>query len=530
MSSVPTPDFRILFESVPGLYLVLSPDFTIVAVSDAYLSATMTTRAAIVGRDIFDVFPDNPAEPEATGTRNLRASLVRVLEHRRPDTMAVQKYDIRRPEAEGGGFEERYWSPVNSPVLEKNGAVAYIIHRVEDVTEVVRLEREGTTLAAAGRAKDAFLTRVSNELRAPLTPIFGWTRLLRDTGLNPQQTAHALDVIDRSIEAQQRLIEELIDVSRAMSGTIRLDVAPLRLADILDAAIDTLRPAADARAVRITASAAQDDQLTAMGDPYRLHQAVWHLLSNAVKFTPSGGRVEVSLSRESGAALITVQDSGEGLDPQALARVFEPFPDAGSTHDRPGLGVGLNIARHLVELHGGTIAADSPGRGYGSTFRIRLPLADATVAEGSTQSESGRQQIHAHLDGVTVLVVDDEPDTRDLLIFVLELAGARVSAVESVMAALDAIVRSRPDVVISDIAMPGPDGYALIRELARSPHPPPVIALTAYGNADDPQQMLRAGFRIYLSKPVEPASLVDAVASLARPEAAGRSDLGQASR
>lgn len=546
MSSVPAPDFRSLFEAVPGLYLVLAPDFTIVAASDAYLDATMTTRASILGRNIFDVFPDNPSEPGATGTRNLRASLVRVLEHRRPDTMAVQKYDIRRPDADGGGFEERYWSPINSPVL-KDGTVAYIIHRVEDVTEFVRLEQDGILLTAdgrdldslvkalalrqreteaaraaaetAGRAKDAFLMRVSNELRAPLTPIFGWTRLLRNDSLSPEQTAHALDVIDRGIETQQRLIQDLIDLSRAMSGTIRLDVVPLRVTDVLDAAMETLAPAADARGVRMSA-AEPNRPLIVSADGRRLHQALWHVLSNGVKVTPSGGLVEVSVVHDGATVEIAVRDSGGGIPPDRLSRVFDRFADGDDRQDNPGLGVGLNIARHLVELHGGTIGAESAGPGQGSTIRIRLPLADAAAVVVSAPPKP--QAATTHLQGVTVLVVDDEPDTRDLLTFVLDLAGARVRAVESVAAALDALAEARPDVIISDIAMPGGDGYTLIRKLRRSVDAPPAIALTAYGNPDRPAEILREGFRIYLSKPVEPASLVDAVASLARHEGMAR--------
>ena len=546
MSDLPTPDFRALFESAPGLYLVLTPDLTIVGASDAYLRATMTTRNSIIGRNIFEVFPDNPADPEASGTRNLRASLTRVLQHRRPDTMAVQKYDIRRPDTDGGAFEERYWSPVNSPVL-RGDTVTYIIHRVEDVTEFVRLEQEGVTLAtdekdlgslvkalalrqreteaaraeaeAAGRAKDAFLMRVSNELRAPLTPIFGWTRLLRNGVLDPEKTAHALDVIDRSIEKQQQLIQELIDVSRAMSGTIRLDVIPLRVADVLGSVIDTLRPAAEAGGVQLNILFDSNDSSMAMGDPHRLHQALWHVVFNAVKFTPAGGHVEVDLSHRGMTIEIGVRDSGQGIDPEVLPRVFERFRVADGPHENPGLGLGLNIARHLVELQGGTIQAESAGAGHGSTFCITLPLTDATRdATGGPGTVPQRSTRRINLTGVSVLVIEDEPDTRDLVSFILELSGAHVTSVESAAQAFSAISHSRPDVIISDIALPGMDGYAFLRRLRQSPLAPPVIALTAYGDPDSPEEMLREGFRIFLSKPVDPTSLADAVATLARGE------------
>ena len=292
---LPAPDFRLLFESTPGLYLVLTPEFRIVAVSDAYLQATMTRRESILGRDIFEVFPDNPADPNATGTRNLRASLVRVLEQRRPDVMAVQKYDIRRPDAEGGGFEERYWSPVNSPVMDGD-RVAYIIHRVEDVTEFVRLKQHGE---------------------------------------------------------QYRVTEEL---------------------------------------------------------------------------------------------------------------------------------------------------------------RERAEKIEAEIFQREQQLQDANRQ----LTGVRVLIIDDEQDTRDLLAFLLELSGARVTAVESADAALAAVTRSRPDVIISDIVMPGSDGRAFIRKLRQLPASPPAIALTAYGNPEDPDDLLREGFEVSLAKPIQPAAIVEAVATLGR--------------
>jgi signal transduction histidine kinase/CheY-like chemotaxis protein len=543
MSGVPTPDFRALFEAAPGLYLVLAPDFTIVAASDAYLHATMTTRQSIVGRNIFDVFPDNPADPDATGTRNLRASLTRVLQHRRPHTMAVQKYDIRRPDGEGGAFEERYWSPINSPVL-RGDTVAYIIHRVEDVTEFVRLEQEGVALGtdqhdlgslvkalalrqreteaaraeaeAAGRAKDAFLMRVSNELRAPLTPIFGWTRLLRNGALDPEQAAHAIDVIDRGIETQQQMIQQLIDVSRAMSGTIRIDLLRVRLADVLESALDTLRPAAEARGVHLHASFDSNNPLAVMGDEHRLRQALWHVVFNAVKFTPSGGRVEVDLLYGAQFVEIVVRDSGQGIDPQVLPRVFERFRETEAPHDKPGLGLGLNIARHLIELQGGTIRAESAGLGHGSTFRVMLPLADTTaVGSSSPGAVERRPAARIDLTGIGVLVIEDEPDTRDLLSVILELCGARVTSVESAAQAFAAMSHSRPDVIVSDIALPGMDGRAFLRRLRQTPHAPPVIALTAYGNPDDPEEMLREGFKIFLPKPVDPTALAEAVATLA---------------
>ena len=1014
MSTLPNPDFRTLFESAPGLYLVLRPDFTIVAVSDAYLQATMTTRASIAGRNIFEVFPDNPDDPEATGTRNLRASLGRVLENRTRDVMAVQKYDIRRPEAQGGGFEERYWSPVNSPVLH-GGSVAYIIHRVEDVTEFVRLKQHGMkqdrlteelrsradrmeaeiferaqqlqdanrqlrlaneklerrehertllydqlhrldqlktkffanvshelrtplalilgplekflssgdvsagqrralepvaraaqlllkhvndlldvatleaermkvhfakvdlaallrqtagnfdglaqdrgvsyavttpeeviaeidadkvqrilinllsnafkftprggriccelgaaregrggatasitvsdtgpgvpaevrpliferffqaeapttrrfggtglglaiasdfvalhggaitvaetpgggatfvvelparapagtdvkpapaahhlarrasemaadaaltleledgepaaprsssenlrsdaplvlvvednaamnrfiseslgdtyrvetafdgreglekairlcpdivvtdvmmphvsgeqlltelqgrpelrdipvvvltakaddelrvlllrqgasdyltkpvaleemrqrvatlvavkrsrdllreqlathetnleelvkTLAlrqreteaaradaeAASRSKDEFLTTLSHELRTPLTPICGWTRMLRMKTLDDAQTTHALDVIDRSISAQQQTIEELLAVSRALTGKIRLEVRPLQLAGIVHAAVDALRPAAAAKGVEIHVAFAADARVVVVGDPDRLRQALWNVLSNAVKFTAAPGRVDVELTRRDDRAEVVVRDSGEGIEPDVLPHVFERFgqADGTSTRKHRGLGLGLNVARHLLEMHGGTISAASEGRGRGSTITARLPLSTRTPAMPMGDDTAIPRDVTTpvSLAGVTVLVVEDEADTRELLSFLLEWSGARVAAVPSAAAAMEALAIACPDVVISDIAMPDADGFAFIRMLRELPAAPPAIALTAYGGSEDSERILNAGFAHYLLKPVEPAAVVEAVARAA---------------
>ena len=1004
MNGSSTPNFRALFEAAPGLYLVLTPEFTIVAASDAYLQATMTRRESIVGRDIFDVFPDNPEDPEATGTRNLRASLQRVLTNRTPDVMAVQKYDIRRPEI-GGGFEERYWSPVNSPVFDHD-EVAYIIHRVEDVTAFVRLKQQGleqhklteelrtradrmeaeiferaqqlqeanrqlraaneqlahrdeertrlydqlrrhdelktkffanvshelrtplslirgpvenmlgsaalspehrqqlqlvtrnarllekhvndlldiakleaakvqvkyiesdlatlvretagnfdglaaargisyaidapvtlraqidqdkiqrvlvnllsnafkfsphgaritcslraneaqdaavitvsdsgpgvapdvramifdrfyqtedsatrrfggtglglaiakefvslhggtigvrdtagggatfdvavpihapvgvkvdartplshakragelvqevlleiepetttqpplastrstdaplvlvvednaamnrflaqnlapdyrietafngreglqkaflllpdliitdvmmpemsgrqlleqlrgdpecrdipvmiltakaddetrvmllragasdylmkpilvdemrqrvanliavkqagdllreellvkennlvemikllasrrreidaarTEAEAASRAKDEFIARLSYQLRTPLTPVLGWSRLLQSRALDSAQVTHALQVIDRNIQAQQRLVDEVVDVSRTITGNIHLHPRAVELSAVVRSAMQAVKASADSRQVRINLAVESATDVVVRGDPDRLRQVVCSVLSNAVKFTPMGGKVDIDLAATDVHVTIHVTDSGAGIDPTLLPYVFEPIRQAEGVpaRRRSSLGLGLSIARHLVELHGGTISAASAGDGRGSTFSITLPRIHLAADEGPIRmSEAQEQEPASRLDGVRVLVVEDEPDTRELIALLLEWSGAHVSAVDSPAAALNELRRTRPDVVISDIVMPGGDGVAFIRALGDVPSAPPTIALTAYG-FEDSDQFLRAGFDIYLSKPVEPDAVVEAVGRLA---------------
>jgi len=666
--SLPTPDFQVLFESAPGSYLVLTPDFTIVAVSNAYLRATMTKREEILGRGVFDIFPDNPDEPTATGVSNLRASLESVLQNRASHTMAVQKYDIPRPESEGGGFEERYWSPVNTPVFGTDRQLTYIIHRVEDVTEFIRLKqqeikehkltealqkrtekinrqlqaaneelarardeahqaqetittilesitdgfttvdhnwcftyvneeagrllqknhqellgkqvwqeafpeavgtaferefqqamagrvtvdfeqlyqplnkwfeihaypcaeglsiyfrditqrkqseealriseerfhlllenvkdyaiffldterritrwnlgaerilgyqeaeilgqhgsiiftpedreqgedkreidkaeaegraenerwhvrkdgsrfwgsgivtrlrdetgqlqgfakimrditerkqaedernellaREQQTRAeaeATNRIKDEFLAVLSHELRTPLNPILGWSKLLRSRTFDKKTADRALETIERNAKLQIQLIEDLLDVSRILRGKLSLNVCPVAVSTTIEAAMETVRLAAQAKSIQIETVLDSSVGLVA-GDPNRLQQVVWNLLSNAVKFTPDGGRVEVRLERIDSQAQIKVTDTGKGISPDFLPHVFDYFRQSDSTTTRVfgGLGLGLAIVHHLVELHGGTVWAESPGEGQGATFTVRLPLS-----------------------------------------------------------------------------------------------------------------------------------------------------------
>ncbi|WP_190447635.1 ATP-binding protein [Trichocoleus sp. FACHB-832] len=890
------PDFRTLFESVPGLYLVLMPDFTIVAVSDAYLRATMTKREEILGRRMFDVFPDNPDDPSATGVRNLKASLESVLQNRVADTMAVQKYDIRRPESEGGGFEERYWSPINSPIFGENEEIAYIIHRAEDVTEFFRLKQLGieqhklteklqartqqmeaeiflraqelqdvnrqlraaneelakardealakardqalmaqeevtsilesvteafvsldrewrityvnrqtarlngkqpeefigkthwevwpwsvgtriereyrravseqvavhfeelyeplnmwleidayptkdglgiyfrdisdrkaaekqrehlllqeqqhttrlqklaeATLAinsalsieevlqviteqarsvidahqsvtsltidqnwsqainsvslsdkyaawrdydektdgsgiyacvchmnrpmrmtqaqleahprwrgfgdaadkhppmrgwlaapltgrdgrnigllqlsdkyegefteedeaivvqlaqmasvaienarlyeaeqnartqaeAANRVKDEFLAVLSHELRSPLNAILGWAQMLRSRSFDQKTTFRALDTIERNAKLQTQLIDDLLDISRIIQGKLSLNVSQVDLVSPIEAAIETMRLAAEAKSINVKflildsefqvnknpKSQIPNPKFLVAGDRNRLQQVIWNLLSNAIKFTSSGGIVEIKLEAIGSNAQIQVKDTGVGISADFLPHVFDYFRQADSTITRSfgGLGLGLAIVRNLVELHGGTVSAESLGIGLGSTFILQLPLIkDEGISKDELNSSLILDFSSLPLEGVRILVVDDEADTREFLTFALEEYGAETIVAASAAEALKALELYHPDVLLSDIGMPEEDGYSLIRKVRslslERGGSIKAVALTAYAREEDQQRAISAGFQMHVAKPVEPAELVAAVSSLA---------------
>jgi signal transduction histidine kinase len=395
----------------------------------------------------------------------------------------------------------------------------------EDRVRLLAAEREARAAAeAAGVMKDEFLATLSHELRTPLNAIVGWARLLRSGTLDAERTARALETIERNAHSQSRLIEDLLDVSSIISGKMSLEVRPIQLAPVLDAALDAVRPAAEAKAIRLERSLTPETVMI-QGDPDRLQQVVWNLLANGVKFTPEGGSVRVSLERRGQRAVIAVSDTGRGIEPEFLPHVFEPFrqADGSITRSHGGLGLGLAIVKRLVELHGGTAMAESPGPGQGSTFVVQLPLR-AELSErrardgGRSSGENGGLQCPPQLRGLRVLVVDDEPDARELLLTLLRDCGAQVEAAPSVKDALAVFPRFRPEVLISDIAMPDEDGYDLIRQVRTLPAGAggriPAVALSAYARAEDRRRAFLAGFNMYVAKPVDPEELLIVVASL----------------
>ena len=366
----------------------------------------------------------------------------------------------------------------------------------------------------ANRLKDEFLATLSHELRTPLNAIVGWVHLLRTGQLPEDERRHAIDRIDRNAHAQAKLVQDLLDVSRITTGKLHLDIREMDLAAVANNAVDACRPAADARQVNIVTQFS--GAFPTKGDPDRLQQVVWNLLSNAVRFTPSGGRVTVSISRADGMDTLRVRDTGAGIESQFVPYVFEPFrqADAASTRAHGGLGIGLTIVRRLTELHGGTVAVASDGPGLGATFTVALPVRDSRDAHASP-SEPARV---ATLWGANVLVVDDDPDTLELLTQTLRMAGARPLPAASVAEALHVIADGHLlDALVSDIAMPGQDGYALLsllKDRMGTAMPAATLALTAYAGATDRKRALDAGFREHLAKPVNPNVLLQTLEDL----------------
>ena len=393
--------------------------------------------------------------------------------------------------------------------------------------QLLKREQEARAEAeAANRMKDEFLATLSHELRTPLNAMLGWTTLLRTRKFNEATTARALETIDRNTKSLQQLIEDVLDVSRIITGKLRLNICPVEIVPIIEAAIETVLPAAEAKNIQIDLGL--DASVGAiLGDANRLQQVFWNLLSNAVKFTPKGGRVEVRLDRINSRIQVCVSDTGQGIAPNFLPYVFDRFrqADSSSTRSHGGLGLGLAIVRHLVELHGGTVRAESQGEGKGATFIVDLPIRAVRIQASEPeqlhpQVTSEPQLCALSLEGLRVLVVDDEADARELLTTILTQYGAEVTAVATAGEAIEAIEKSQLDVLVSDIGMPGEDGYTLIRKIrAIDPNQGgkiPAVALTAYAGVQDQRQTLSAGFQIHLPKPVNPSQLATVLSNLAK--------------
>jgi len=412
-----------------------------------------------------------------------------------------------------------------APLTVLEGEAGFLL-LLQDTTERVRQERERERLMkeleVAVRVRDEFLSVASHELRTPLTSMLGWIQLLRGRGLPPEKQERALETVERNAKAQAQLIDDLLDVSRIVTGKLLLEVVSLSLEDTVRQAVESVRPAAEARGLQV--HMVLDGGLgPVLGDPHRIQQVVWNLLSNAVKFTPKGGRIHVTLRRVGSSAELVVRDTGKGISPDFLPFVFERFrqADSSTTRVHGGLGLGLSIVRHLVELHGGTVDVFSEGEGQGATFTVRLPISPLR-ATGAAQREAPERvefDCPPGLEGKRVLLVEDEPDVRELMVTVLERCGAKVTAAGSAEEALSALQRETPDVLVSDIGMPREDGYALIRKVRALPPEKggkvPALAVTAHARAEDRRKALLAGFQMHLGKPVPPDELLLMVASLA---------------
>ncbi|HLM74175.1 MAG TPA: ATP-binding protein, partial [Polyangiaceae bacterium] len=405
--------------------------------------------------------------------------------------------------------------------LGRRTAVAIDNARLFEMTQ-----RERARVEEANHAKDEFLATVSHELRTPLNAILGWTVMLRTGSMSDEKRARAVETIERNARSQTQLIEDLLDISRIVSGKLRLNLSPIQPLSIVESAIETVRPGAEAKGVRLTLTQGGPMGFV-MGDPERLQQVVWNLLSNAVKFTPKGGQVSVRTERVGSDAEIAITDTGRGMAPHFLPYVFERFrqAEAGIARSHGGLGLGLAITRHLVELHGGSIEATSPGEGLGSTFTVRFPLATVGNAAGERPSDRAHTAngndlpCPAELKGLHVLIIEDEEDARDLMASILEACGTRVSLASTAAEGIELFRQETPDVMVSDVGMPGESGYDLIRKVRLLPPDQggrtPAVALTAYARMEDRTRALMMGFDIHIPKPIEPSELLVVLAHLA---------------
>jgi signal transduction histidine kinase/ActR/RegA family two-component response regulator len=440
------------------------------------------------------------------------------------------------------GFSEMQQTARISPLLDDAGCVIGTVTVIEDVTERVAREAElqaevdARTRALAreksarqeaeeaNHLKDEFLATVSHELRTPLTAILGWSNMLLTGSLDEAGRTRALETIHRNAQSQNQLISDLLDVSRIISGKLRLDLRTVNLTRVIEAAVEATRPAAEEKGVRLDTSL-DPHAGPVNGDADRLQQVIWNLLTNAIKFTPAGGQIQVRSEVVNTRVEVTVRDTGIGISQEFLPHIFDRFRQAhpGTNRIHGGMGLGLSIVRQLVELHGGSVRVESKGEGKGTTFVVSLPfvaLEDEVKLSERRTTSSGPLEFECppSLQGLRVLVVDDEADTRDMLRAVLEHCNAEVITAGSAAEALDAITHLRPDVLISDVGMPEEDGYSLIAKVRALPAERggqiPAAALTAYVRAEDRVKVLRSGFQLHVPKPVEPAELVTVVSHL----------------
>jgi PAS domain S-box-containing protein len=449
-----------------------------------------------------------------------------------------------RAEAEGWRVRKdgsRFWGDeIMSPIRSVSGELQGFAKVVRDLTDRQRaeLERERlyTQAQEANRLKDEFLGTVSHELRTPLNAILGWTHLL-ETGemkLDESRRRRAIATIRRNAEIQAQLVDDLLDVSRIISGKMRLEIQPTDLRQVLTNAVESLQPAAEARGIALEISV-QGDEAVVSADPDRLQQIVWNLLSNAIKFTPSGGRVCVEGRMSPRGTDIIVEDTGIGIAPEVLPFIFDRFRqgDSSTRRSHGGVGLGLAIVRHLVELHGGSVDAVSRGEGRGTTFTVRLPVGVALPTRASSPPAVPPQTMARDLPSlkdVRVLLVDDDGETREVLTLFLNKSGAQVLAAESAAQAVALLEQHTPDVIIADIGMPGEDGYMFINKVrtrsTAKKDQPPAIALTAYARKEDRERALKAGFQRHISKPADPSAVLAAVAELL-PHESGQQPSGQ---
>ena len=516
--------FRAFFEQGPLFAGIMALDGRIIEVNRLSLEACGYTKDQVVGKPFWDCPWWRPSE-----------ALMHKIKIAVAQAAEGQKFDAEMPYFVADG-SQRMVRLVVLPIIDESGRVVFLAPTGSDITDLKRAESQRDDLLQAERAartaaerasllKDEFLATLSHELRSPLNGILGWSQIMQKDKANAEIIAQGLEVIERSARAQAEIIEDLLDMSRIISGKVRLDVQRVDLSSVARAAVETARPTAEAKGVRLQTVIDPLKGLWVSGDENRLQQVLWNLLSNAVKFTPKGGCVQVLLERINSHLEISVIDTGEGIKPEFLPYVFDRFrqADASTTRRHGGLGLGLSIVRQLVELHGGSVAVKSDGLGNGSTFIVSLPL---TVMHGYPKIEAERRHprtapaggtsLEVEIEGVRVLVVDDERDARELLKRILEEFHAVVTAVKSADDAIEVLRGGKFDVLVSDIGMPGEDGYSLIKRVrslgVAEGGDILAIALTAYARGEDRIRAVAAGFQMHIAKPVETVELITMIA------------------
>ncbi len=512
--------YELFMQAPMPVAIVRGPALVMELANDAALQ-TWGKKPDIIGKTFLQGFP----EVEGQGFDTL---LHGVLE----TGVAFRGSEVLTRLARGGPeLDEVYWNFVYAPLLESDGRTAGVLVCGFEVTDQVKARRrverlaeelaqQKTALESAHRLKDEFVATMSHELRTPLNAILGWTRMMRMGRVAETRVAHALETIERNAVSQSALVDDLLDVSRIITGKLRLNVESVDLPQVIAATLDTLRPASEARSIQIHA-VIDSHAGPVVGDPNRLSQIVANLLSNAVKFTPKGGRIQVHLERVSSIIRLTVTDNGTGISPEFLPFVFDRFrqADQAITRQHGGLGLGLSIVKHLVELHGGTIAAHSEGVGKGATFIVTIPLAAVHSAAEPAKPETAGPDASRELEGLRVLVVDDDFDARELIAEILSNAGVEVRMAGNAEAAMREMEAFAPHILVCDIGMPDEDGYSLMQRIRALPAERGgrvrAAAVTAYTRGDDRRRALAVGFNLHLSKPVDPSELIVSVARLA---------------
>lgn len=533
MNSASSPDFASIFQSAPGLYLILDPALRIVAVTDAYLAATLTSRDEIVGRELFDVFPDNPDDDSATGVDNLRASLERAIATRQPDAMAVQEYSVRDP---SGNFESRYWSPVNTPVLDAGGALSHIVHQVEDVTEYVNhraeseeelsamqaeilrrsaeLQESNSQLRKASDAKNEFLSRMSHELRSPLTAVIGYSELLTidsDPGSDAFQSAEAILRAGRHLLA---MINEVLDISRIESGHMTMSVEPTSLSSVLAETMELMRPLAESRGIDLQLAPDSPAEYV-MADHQRLRQVLINIINNAIKYNFEKGVVSVAIDRApEGLISIEISDSGPGIARGDLDKLFEPFERLGAeSTDVEGTGLGLALSRSLVEQMGGKIEVVSE-IGKGAWFLIELEPSEPALMSASEAEEAPELEVVEYPTRKKLIYIEDTAANQRLVERVLG-RRPKVDVISAMLGGIgfDLAVEHAPDLILLDLHLPDQNGAQVLSRLKAEPTTEsiPVVILSADATYRQADEVIALGADAYLTKPIRLAELLQTV-------------------